>query len=64
MNKNYLEGKWDEVKGKLKQAFSKLTDDDLKAIEGHRRDVLYGKLISTYGWGKEQAKQEVDKVFG
>lgn len=63
MNTNYLEGEWQQVKGHIKKNWGKLTDNDLKVIEGNR-DMLYGKLLSAYGWSKEEAQKEVKKVFG
>ncbi len=49
MNKDIFEGKWDEVKGKMKQAWGKLTDNDLKVIEGNHQEcaVNYKKLMAT-----------------
>ena len=43
MNTTGLKGKWNEVKGKLKQEFADLTDDDLLYEEG-KEDELYGRL--------------------
>lgn len=43
MNKTELKGNWNEQKGKLKQKFANLTDDDLMLIEG-KKDELYGRL--------------------
>ena len=62
MNKQVLEGKWEQIKGKVKQKWGKLTDDDLISIEG-KRDELEGKLTERYGMEKEQAKKEVDAFF-
>jgi uncharacterized protein YjbJ (UPF0337 family) len=62
MNKHYLEGKWDEVKGVLKKNWGELTKNDSLEIEG-KRDVLYGKLISAYGWSKEKAQKKVNKFY-
>ncbi len=50
-----LEGKWNQVKGSAKQAWGKLTDDDLKEVEG-RFDKLVGKLQERYGWEKAEAE--------
>jgi len=43
MDWNRVEGNWKEVKGKAKQKWAKLTDDDLAAING-QRDQLEGRL--------------------
>jgi uncharacterized protein YjbJ (UPF0337 family) len=58
MNKDIFEGKWEEVKGKMKQAWGKLTDDDFKVIEGSHQEI-YGKLQKHYGYSKDQAEQAV-----
>jgi len=62
MNKDIFEGKWTEVKGKVKENWGKLTDDDLTEING-KREVLLGKLQSHYGYAKDQAEKELEK-FG
>lgn len=58
MNKDIFEGKWEEVKGKMKQAWGKLTDDDFKVIEGAHEEV-FGKLQKHYGYTKDQAQKAV-----
>ncbi|MGD9680924.1 MAG: CsbD family protein [Candidatus Obscuribacterales bacterium] len=62
MNKQILEGKWDQLKGKVKLKWAELTDDDLIAIEGCR-DVLEGKIKERYGYDCERIKKEVDEFF-
>ena len=57
MNRDIFEGKWDEIKGKMKQAWGKLTDDDLKEIEGNHEEI-YGKLQKHYGY----TRQEIEKM--
>jgi uncharacterized protein YjbJ (UPF0337 family) len=58
MNKDIFEGKWEEVKGKIKQAWGKLTDNDLKVIEGSH-DEIFGTLQKHYGYTKDQAEKAV-----
>jgi uncharacterized protein YjbJ (UPF0337 family) len=60
MNKDILGGQWEEVKGKLKQQWAKLTDDDLKAIEGNSEEI-YGKLRKHYGYSKEEIEQQLER---
>ena len=43
-----MEGNWKQVKGKVKEKWGKLTDDDLNVING-RRDQLEGKIQERYG---------------
>jgi len=60
--RNKLIANWDIMKGKVKQKWAKLTDDDILKIEGHR-DELIGKLESYYDYSKEEAEKEVDRFF-
>jgi uncharacterized protein YjbJ (UPF0337 family) len=57
MNSEILGEKWHELKGKIQQAFGKLTADDLRQIQGST-DRMVGVLQTRYGYGKEQAQQE------
>jgi uncharacterized protein YjbJ (UPF0337 family) len=58
MNTTELEGKWNEQKGKLKQKFAVLTDNDLMFEEG-KKDEMFGKLQIKLG----KTKEEVQKIF-
>lgn len=65
MNKDIMEGKWNEVKGKVKEKWGKLTDNDITQING-KKEALLGKLQSIYGYDKERATQEIsnfEKTF-
>lgn len=59
MNKEILQGNWNELKGKVKEKWGKLTDDDLTEIDGES-DQLLGKLQKRYGYDKEKAKRELN----
>ncbi len=59
MDWNRVEGSWKDFKGKAKEQWGKLTDDDLTAIEG-RRDQLEGKIQQRYGYAKDQVRKDVD----
>lgn len=48
-----LKGKWNEIKGKVKQAYADLTDDDLTYQEG-KDDELLGKLQQKTGKGRDE----------
>ena len=56
MNTTEIKGNWNELKGKLKQKYADLTDDDLMYAEG-REDELYGKLQQKLGKTKEEFNQ-------
>lgn len=58
MNKDIFSGHWNEVKGKMKEKWGKLTDDDLTQIEG-KRDKFLGILQKRYGYAKDQAEKEL-----
>lgn len=59
MNKDILKGKWNELKGKVKQKLGKLTDDDITQINGSYEE-LEGRLQKAYGYQKDQLKKELD----
>jgi len=56
MNSTEIKGNWNELKGKLKQKFGDLTDDDLMFAEG-KEDEMYGKLQQKLGKTKEELHQ-------
>ena len=56
MNTDIFEGKWKQLKGKVKSRWGKLTDDDLDV--GHSQ-YLAGKLQERYGLTKEKAEEEI-----
>jgi uncharacterized protein YjbJ (UPF0337 family) len=60
MNEDILKGKWKQIRGKSKEWWGQLTDDDLDVIDGNR-DQLIGKLQERYGYTKDQAAQEVNR---
>ncbi|MCY7318896.1 MAG: CsbD family protein [Ramlibacter sp.] len=58
MNNDRIEGNWKQAKGKLKEQWGKLTDDDLDVIAG-RRDQLLGRIQERHGIAKEEAETQV-----
>lgn len=58
MNKDIFEGKWEETKGQMKKLWGKLTDDDIKVIEGNHQEI-FGTLQKHYGYTKEQAEKAI-----
>jgi uncharacterized protein YjbJ (UPF0337 family) len=60
MNWDQIEGNWKQFKGKVKEKWGDLTDDDLTAIEG-KRDQLAGKLQERYAYAKDRAERELDE---
>jgi uncharacterized protein YjbJ (UPF0337 family) len=56
-----LKGNWNEVKGKIKQKYADLTDDDLLYEEG-KDDELVGRIQKKTGQTKEEVKSWIDKL--
>lgn len=59
MNQDRIAGNWKKAKGKLKEQWGKLTDDDLDVIAG-RRDQLLGRIQERHGIAKEEAQRQVE----
>ncbi len=60
MNKDRIEGNWKQLKGKVKQQWGKLTDDDLDQIEGNY-EMLSGRLQEAYGLSQEEADKRISE---
>lgn len=61
MNSDEFKGKWKEAKGKLKQKYAQLTDDDLAYAEG-KEDELLGRLQTKLGKSKEELHELIDSI--
>lgn len=59
--KQKLTGNWNELKGKAKQQYADLTDDDLLYSEG-KEDELLGRLQKKIGKTKDEVKDWIDKL--
>ena len=59
MKQNVKRGSWKEFKGKVKEKWGKLTDDDLAIVNG-RREQLEGRIQDRYGYSRDQVRKEVD----
>jgi uncharacterized protein YjbJ (UPF0337 family) len=62
VNKTTMKGNWNVVKGKLKEAYGNLTDDDLMYEEGQEEE-LYGRIQRRIGKGRDEVKRMVDSFF-
>lgn len=60
MNKLQIKGNWNEIKGKLKQKYAQVTDDDLTFAEG-KEDELLGRLQQRLGKTKEEIRREIEE---
>jgi uncharacterized protein YjbJ (UPF0337 family) len=62
MNWDQVQGKWKQYKGKAKERWGQLTDDDLETIDG-RSQQLVGKIQERYGVAKEQAEKQANEFL-
>ncbi len=62
MNRNEIEGNWKQLKGRAKEKWGELTDDDLDQVDG-RRERLVGKIQEKYGKTASEASEEVEEFF-
>ncbi|RYF17929.1 MAG: CsbD family protein [Comamonadaceae bacterium] len=58
MNQDRIEGRWKQLKGKVKEQWGKLTEDDLDVIAG-RRDQLLGRIQQRHGLARDEADRQV-----
>ncbi len=61
MNTTELKGNWNELKGKIKQKYADLTDDDLLYEEG-KEDELYGRIQKKIGKSKDEVKKWIAEL--
>lgn len=55
-----LEGKWKQLRGKVKEWWGNLTDDDLDKVEG-KSERLLGLLQERYGYTRQRAEEELNR---
>ena len=63
INKDTIEGNWKQLKGKVKEQWGKLTDDDITVING-KQDQLVGRIQERYGVAKDEAEKQVNTWMG
>lgn len=61
MNKTEMRGNWNEIKGKLKQQYAKVTDEDLTFAEGKEEEML-GRLQQKTGRSKEELREQISRM--
>lgn len=59
MNKDTFAGDWKQIKGKVRETWGKLTDDEVETIAG-KRDQLSGQIQKSYGISKDNAEKQID----
>ncbi len=62
MNHDTFEGKWKQFRGRVREWWGDLTDDDLDRVQGQREQFL-GLLQERYGYTRDQAETELDRRF-
>ena len=58
MNEDTLKGQWMQLKGKVREKWGKLTNDDLDQIQG-RSQQLVGRIQERYGVARDEAERQV-----
>jgi len=61
MNKERMEGKFEQLKGKIKQTWDRLTDDEIDLYNG-RQQEFFGKLLEKHGVVKEEAEKTIKEL--
>jgi len=59
MNEDTFKGQWMQLKGKIREQWGKLTDDDVDQIQG-KSEQLIGKLQNRYGIARDEAERQFD----
>jgi uncharacterized protein YjbJ (UPF0337 family) len=60
MNRDTLKGQWMQVKGKVREQWGQLTDDEIDQVQGNA-EMLIGRIQERYGRSREEAEREVDR---
>jgi uncharacterized protein YjbJ (UPF0337 family) len=61
MNWDQIEGSWKQLKGKAKEQWGRLTDDELDQAAG-QREQLIGRVQERYGYARDRAERDVDEA--
>lgn len=61
MNWDQIKGNWTEFKGKIRQEYGDLTDDEVEQAKGSEEELI-GLIQKKYGKSREDAKHEIDKL--
>ena len=59
MNEDTLKGQWTQLKGKVREEWGKLTDDDLDRVHGESEQLI-GRIQERYGVARDEAKRQLD----
>jgi uncharacterized protein YjbJ (UPF0337 family) len=61
MNQDQISGKYDQLKGMIKETWGRMTDNDIALYNG-QREQFYGRLKEYYGLGRENAEEQMKKM--
>ncbi len=61
MNKDQAQGKYEQIKGKIKEAWGRLTDNEIALYNG-KQEEFFGKLQEKYGLAKEDAEKRIKEM--
>ena len=59
MNEDTFKGQWNQLKGKVREQWGKLTDDDVDRVQGESEQLL-GRIQERYGVARDEAKRQLD----
>ncbi|CUH75644.1 CsbD family protein [Tropicibacter naphthalenivorans] len=62
MDRDIIEGKWTEIKGRVREAYGELTDDEIEEARGNRQK-LEGLIQQRAGKTKDEAREAVDSML-
>ena len=62
MNKDILKGEWTQLKGRIRQQWGRISDDDVARINGDA-ELLLGRLQELYGRTREEAELELERFM-
>lgn len=61
MNKEQIQGKFQQFNGEIKKMWGRLTDDDITLLDG-QEDIFYGKLKEKYGIAREEGEKRLKEI--
>jgi len=64
MNKDQIAGKWDQVKGKIKETYANLGDTDFALLAEGKKDQFFGRIQEAHGDAREIAEEKLNKIEG
>ena len=60
MNRDILKGQWMQLKGKIREQWGELTNDEIDQVQGNA-EMLVGKIQERYGRSRDEAERELDR---